>query len=99
MCFQDSSTPTRSLAGSLCAAVAILVGWCVWTCWEKRKEEPQIPPFADEEEKMVIDDPDRKSLFSSEKKEIRPSLLSRLMNLPSVLKVRGKVYDTDKTGV
>jgi len=56
MCFQDSSTSTRSLAGSLNAAAAILVGWCVWTCWEKRKEEPLIPPFADEEENEVVDD-------------------------------------------
>jgi hypothetical protein len=99
MCFQDSSTPTRSLTGSLCAAVAILVGWCVWTCWEKRKEEPPIPPFSDEEEHGVVDDSDRKGLLSSEKEEIRPSLLGRFMNLPSVLKVREKVYRTDKTGV
>jgi len=99
MCFQDSSTPTRSLAGSLCAAVAILVGWCVWTSWEKRKEEPPIPPFSDEEDNGVVNNSDRKSLLSSDKKEIRPSLLARLMHLPSVLKSRGKVYDTEKTGV
>ena len=99
MCFQDSSTPTRSLAGSLCAAVAILVGWCVWTCWENRKKEPPIPPFADEEENAVVDDSDRENLLSSEKKRIKPFLLGRLANLPSILKVREKVYDTDKPGV
>jgi len=91
MCFQDSSTPARSLAGSLCAAVAILVGWCVWTCWEKRKEEPPIPPFADEEENAVVDDSDRKSLLSS--------LLERLMNLPNVLKFGRKVHDVEMTRV
>ena len=58
-----------------------------------------MPHFAEEEENVVVDDSDRKSLLSSEKKEIRPSLLGRFMNLPSVLKARGKVYDTDKTGV
>jgi len=91
LCFQDSNTPTRSLAGPLCVAIAILVGWCVWTCWEKRKEEPPIPPFADEEENAVVDDSDRKSLLSS--------LLERLMSLPSILKVRGGVYDVELTRV
>jgi hypothetical protein len=91
MCFQDSSTPTRSLAGALCAAVAILVGWCVRTSWEKRKEETPILRFVDEEEKAVVDDSDRKSLLSS--------LFQRLMSLPSVLKIRGEVSDVEMTRV
>jgi len=98
MCFQNSSTPTRSVAGSLCVAIAFLVGWCVWTSWENRKEEPPIPPFDDEEESAAVDDSDRKSLLSSEKKGVRLSLLDRLMSLP-VLKVRGKLYDAEKPDV
>jgi len=99
MFFQDSSTPTQSLAGSLCVVVAIPVGWCVWTSWEKREEEPPIPPFADEGDNAVVDDSDRKNLLSSEKKGIRPSLLDRLVSLRSVLKVRGEVYNADETDV
>jgi hypothetical protein len=91
MCFQDSSTPTRSLTGSLCAAVAILVGWCVWTSWENRKEEPCILHFAEEEENTVVDDSDGKSLLSS--------LLGRLMSLPIVPKARGEAPDVEMTAV
>jgi len=87
MCFQDSSSATRGCVGSLCVAVTILVGWCVWTSWEKPKEESPIPPFADEEQ-PVADDSDRKSSLGSEKKETRRSLFDRFMCLPSLLKVR-----------
>jgi len=88
MCFQDSSSATRGCIGSLCVAVTILVGWCVWTSWEKPKEEPPTPRFVDEEETPVADDSDRKSSLGSEKKEIRLSLLDRFMGLPNLLKVR-----------
>jgi hypothetical protein len=90
MCFQDSSTATRILVGSLCAAVAILVGWCVWTIWARRKEEQPIPTFANEEEKTVADD-----LLSSERTEIRPSLFDRLMSLSG----QWREDNADQTGV
>jgi hypothetical protein len=88
MCFQDSSTTTRILVGSLCAAVAILVGWCVWTMWERRKEEQPIPTFADEEEKTV-------AFLSSEKTKIRPALFDRLMSLSG----QGRQDDIEMTRV
>jgi len=90
MCFHDSSTVTRILVGSLCAAVAILVGWCVWTIWERRKEEQPIPTFADEEEEMAAN-----NFLSSERMEIRPSLLDRLMSLSG----REREDDADQTEV
>jgi len=95
LCFQDSSLATRSLVGPTCAVIAILVGWCVWTCWKKREEEAPIPPFADEEE-PVADVSNSKSGLSTEKKETRPSLLNRFMNLPSV---RKDIHDTETVGV
>ena len=72
MCFQDSSTPTQILVGSLGAAIAVLVGWCVWIIRERRWNEPPIPTFADEEEKVVA---------NAEKTEIRPSPLDRSASL------------------
>ena len=95
MCFHDSSTATRILVGSLCAAIAILVGWCVWTIWEQPWEERPIPPFADEEEKVVADDSDRRNFVSPEKAEIGPSLLDRVMSLSG----QGREDDADQTGV
>jgi Ca2+/Na+ antiporter len=95
MCFQDSSTATRILVGLLCAAVAILVGWCVWTIWERRREEEPIPTFPDEEETAVADDSDRRSFLISENTEVRPSLLNRLTNLSG----QGIAYDAEQTGV
>lgn len=94
MCFQDSSTSTRSVCGSLSVAVALLITWCVRTTWEKRKEEPPVLSFMDGKEKALINNSDRKSLL----KEIRPSLLGRLMSLSSVPKVRER-SDTDDTVV
>jgi len=98
MCFQDSSTATRGLVGSPCIAIAVLVGWCVWTSWEKQKEEPPIPVFADEEE-TVADDSDRKSSSSSDEKETRPSLFDRFMSLPSLLKARKDPSSSEETMV
>jgi len=65
MCFQDSSTVTRILVGSVSAAIAILVGWCVWTTWVHQMGEPPIPPFADGEENPVAVDSDRRSFLGS----------------------------------
>jgi hypothetical protein len=89
MCFQDSSTATRILVGSPCAAVAILVGWCVWTIWERRREEQPIT-FADEEEKTVTNE-----FLSSERTENRPPLLDRLMSLSG----QGRKEDVEMTRV
>ena len=36
MCLQDSSIVTHSVIGSLCAVIAVLVAWCIWTSWEKQ---------------------------------------------------------------
>jgi hypothetical protein len=90
ICFQDSSAATRIPVGSLCAAVGILVSWCVWTTWERRREEQPIPAFADEEEKTVADD-----LLSSERTEIRPSLFDRLTSLSG----QGRQDDIEMAGV
>ena len=89
MCFQDSSTATRIFVGSLCIAVAILVGWCVLTIWERREEQP-IPTFADEEEKTMA-----KDFLSSKRTEIRPSLFDRLMSLSG----QGRQDGVEMTGV
>jgi len=90
MCFQDSSTATQILVFSLYAVVGILVGWCVWTIWERRLEEPPIPTFANEEEPPVADD-----LLSSERTKIRPSLLDKVMSLSG----QGRGDDADQMGV
>jgi hypothetical protein len=90
MCFQDSSTATRILVGSLCAGVAILVGWCVWTLWERQREEQSIPTFIDEEEKTMAN-----NFWSSERTEIRPSLFDSLMSLSG----QGRRDDIEMTGV
>jgi hypothetical protein len=99
MCFQDSSSATRSFVGSLCIAVAILVSWCVWTSWEKRDEEVPIPTFVNDEEEAAADAPDRESLSSSKKKGIRPSLVDRFMSLPSLLKGRNDSSVEEKIAV
>lgn len=95
MCFQDSTTATRILVGSLCAAVAIFVGWCIWSMWEGRRKERPIPTFADGEEKGAADDSDHGAFLSSESTEVRLSLLDRIMSLSG----QGRVYDADQTGV
>jgi len=70
MCFQDSSTVTRILVGSVSAAIAILVGWCVWTTWVHQVGESPIPPFADGEENPVAVDSDRRSLGRSKRENL-----------------------------
>ena len=35
LCFEDSSTVTLSLIGSLSGVIAVIVVWCIWTSWEK----------------------------------------------------------------
>jgi hypothetical protein len=90
MCFQDSSTATRVLVGSVCEVVTILVCWYVWTIWKKRSEEPSIPTLADEKEQTVAND-----LLSSERVEIRSSLLDRAMSLSG----QGRQDDIEMTGV
>ena len=87
MCFQDSSTATRILVGSLCATVAILVGWCIWGLRERQREEQPIATFKDDEENAVPDD--------SERTKIRPSLFDRLMSLSG----QGRQDDIEMTGV
>ena len=90
MCFQDSSTATRILVGSLCVAVAILVVWCVWAIWERHREKQPIPTFADEEEKTVAN-----NFLSSERTKIRPSLFDRLKSLSG----QRRQDDIEMTGV
>src|SRR5437899_910689 len=87
MCFQNSSSATRSFVGPLCVVVAILVGWCVWTSWEKPEEEEEQSTllFVDEEE-PVADNFDCKSSLGSEKNEPKPSFLNRFVTLPSLVK-------------
>ena len=34
-CFKGSGVIPRSLIGSLCGVIAVLVAWCIWASWEK----------------------------------------------------------------
>jgi len=52
MCFQHSSSSARVPVSSACAAIAILIGWCVWSSWESHPEIPatgQLLPDDDDE--------------------------------------------------
>ena len=53
MCFQHSSSSARVLVSSACAAIAILIGWCVWSSWESHSETPatgQLLPDDEDDE-------------------------------------------------
>ncbi|KAJ3516741.1 hypothetical protein NLJ89_g928 [Agrocybe chaxingu] len=38
MCFQHTSTPTRSLVAPAGGAIAIFIVWCIWSSWETTEE-------------------------------------------------------------
>ncbi|KAF8960344.1 hypothetical protein BDZ97DRAFT_1922248 [Flammula alnicola] len=101
VCFQGSNTGSRSLVGSLCAAVAVLIVWCIYTSWEKKHDqgeddrrlayEDQLEQL-EESEGVASQEPD-------EKEQAKHTLLNRLWNLPVILSIRRGSYDSGQTAV
>ena len=94
MVFQDLNSAFLTILCLTCGAVAILVVPLIWMILERLKGGAPIPTFA-EEENTVADNSDRRWLLSSERMEIRPSLLARLMSLLG----QGREDDRDQMGV
>jgi hypothetical protein len=109
-CFQNSSTVTCSLIGSLCGVIAVLVGWCIWTSWEEQppsdaKPTEELLSFEEEEEEYSEE---RQKNFTFEvitepTQEPQPSSLGLRLplsfNWPSFLHRQRQSYDSNGTVV
>lgn len=115
LCFDDSSTVTLSLIGSLSGVIAIMVAWCIWASWEK----PPISDAHSTEKLLSFEDDDeaeersKKFAFevvnmpeSTEEEEHRPSVLGlQFPQFPlsfdwrSFLHRRRQSYDSNGTVV
>ncbi|KAH9478558.1 hypothetical protein JR316_0009015 [Psilocybe cubensis] len=94
--FADSSVPTRSLVGSLCFAVAILIIWCVYTSWEKHADDKPVEPSEPKPESTNS----QRSIHSQHPfKSWREYALSKFLSLPAVQVFRRKSYDSEHTAV
>ncbi|KAF8966551.1 hypothetical protein BDZ97DRAFT_1917374 [Flammula alnicola] len=98
VCFQGSSTATRSLVGLLCAAVAVLIVWCIYTSWEKKQDEDEdVHRLAYEDQLEQLEESELVS--SQEPDEKEHTFLDRLWNLPVILSIRRGSYDFGQTAV
>ena len=108
-CFKSSGVFPRSLIGSLCGVIAVLIAWCIWTSWEKHS-----PSDAETPEKLLSfekdDNPPKSNNFTFEvvvpkpAEERQPSSLSALklplsFTWPAFLRRRRQSYNSDQTVV
>ncbi|KAF9568673.1 hypothetical protein CPC08DRAFT_746116 [Agrocybe pediades] len=93
VCFQDSSSATRALVGSLCFVVVVLVIWCVKTSWAEQPM-PDVPIIPESDPASVSDNGSSDKL--SEKSVNKPTFLSRIS---AFLSYRKATYDSQKTAV
>ncbi|KDR80110.1 hypothetical protein GALMADRAFT_242351 [Galerina marginata CBS 339.88] len=93
MCFQNSSIQTRAVVGPFFVIVLILIFWCMCTLWDDLPQEGLVE-FAPE----LKEGNAQGSPTSSKHALARPTMLSKLLNLPlrAFLKHRPS-FDSEKT--
>jgi len=104
-CFKGSGVFPRSLIGSLCGVIAVLVAWCIWTSWEKHS-----PSDAETPEKLLSFEKEDNSenlpksnnftfevVVPKPAEEPQPSSLS--FTWPAFLRRRRQSYNSDQTVV
>lgn len=106
--FQDSNASTRSLVGSSCCAMTILIVWCIYVSWEKK-----VTPDIAERPLVYMDPTDPCEEISdgqpSLKEEMQepsfksgpPALMAigRFLKSHGPFKDRRESYDSGKTAV
>ncbi|KAF8960343.1 hypothetical protein BDZ97DRAFT_2077571 [Flammula alnicola] len=101
VCFQGSSTATRTFVGSLCVAVAVLVVWCIYTSWEEKHDQDEDDRrLAYEDQLEQVEESEAvSSQEPDENEQSRHTLLNRLWNLPIILSICRGSYDSGRTAV
>jgi hypothetical protein len=113
LCFEDSTTVTLSLIGSLSGVIAVLVAWCIWTSWEKHPVSDAHPSekslsFEEDDDLEELEKPKKftfEVVMPEPTQEPQPSILglqfppSLSFEWSSFLPRRRQSYDSNGTVV
>ncbi len=90
--FQNSTSESRALVGSLSVVVAALVVWCIVTYWETQpKEEPSKRPLIQLESQVDDSDADEeKSVQRGSQRRIK-DIINIIRHIPDLVYSRGSI--------
>ncbi|KAF5311160.1 hypothetical protein D9619_008039 [Psilocybe cf. subviscida] len=103
--FQDSNPPTRSLVGSSCCALVILIFWCIYVSWDKKdaKALPERPltyiPLNDPCEEVVEEVTSEEGMRALGHSYSPFALIGRFLKNSGSVNPRRESYDSEKTAV
>ena len=97
LAFQNSTSESRALVGSLSVVISALVVWCIFTYWEtQRKEEPSNRPLIQLESQ--VDDVDEEKGDQRGSQQRIKEILDIIRHIPDLVYRRGSI-DSNKTAV